>query len=113
MRVVGHNELALGEMKMYYRNLKVRLLKNGKEEKGFFAGIKTFIANNFIIRKNNNNRIGTVYFPRLQDRSFLNYYVKTLVSGIATSIGAKSNKRMLKKYKRDLEERQLPPIDLD
>ena len=113
MRAIGHNELSLGEMRMYYRNLKVRLLKNGKEEKGFFAGIKTFIANTFIIRKNNKDRVGTVYFPRLQDRSFLNYYVKTLMSGVATSIGAKNNKRMLKKYKRELNKRQLPPIDLD
>jgi hypothetical protein len=114
MRAVGQDYLSLGEMKMYYHDLKVQFLKNGKEEKKrFLQGLMTFIANSFVIKNENKKRVGVVYFPRLRDRSFINYYIKIATSGIASSVGAKKNKRLMKKYNRQLKVRQLPPIDFD
>jgi hypothetical protein len=35
------------------------------------------------------------------------------MSGMASSVGAKKNKKLLRKYKKQLKIRQLPPIDFD
>lgn len=114
MRAVGQDYLSLGEMKMYYHDLKVQFLKNGSEEKKrFLQGLITFIANSFVIKNDNKKRVGVVYFPRLRDRSFINYFIKIAMSGVASSVGAKKNKRLMKRYNKQIKIRQLPPIDFD
>ena len=114
MRAIGHEHLSLGEMRMYYHDLKVQFLKNGKEEKKrFLQGLMTFIANSFIVKNENKKRVGVVYFPRSRDRSFINYYIKIVMSGVASSVGAKKNKRLMRRYNKQLKIRQLPAIDLD
>jgi len=114
MRAVGTEHLAFGEIRMFYHDLKVKFLKDGKEaKKGFLTGLMTFIANSFIIKKENKKKIAVVYFPRLRDRSFINYYIKIAMSGAASSVGAKSNRKLLRKYEKELKRYQLPPIDFD
>ncbi|HJS55872.1 MAG TPA: hypothetical protein VJ765_15065, partial [Chitinophagaceae bacterium] len=114
MRAIGQEYISLGEMKMYYHDLKVQFLKNGNEDKKtFLQGLKTFIANSFVVKNENDKRIGVVYFPRIRDRSFINYYIKIAMSGVASSVGAKKNKRLMRKYNKQLKTRQLPGIDLD
>ncbi|MEJ7914119.1 MAG: hypothetical protein WKF70_13245, partial [Chitinophagaceae bacterium] len=83
LRAIGREELSFGEMKMYYRNLRIKLIKDGEEDKSSFLGnVVSFLANTFIIKKNNNGRTGLVYFERLRDRSFFNYIVKMTFSGM-------------------------------
>ena len=114
MRAIGREHISLGEMRMYYHDLKVQFLKDGKEnKKSFLRGLVTFIANSFVIKNSNTKRVGVVYFPRWRDRSFINYYIKIAMSGVASSVGAKKNKRLMKRYERQLKVRQLPPIDID
>jgi hypothetical protein len=114
MRAVGREYLSLGEMKMFYHDLKVRFLKNGDEaKKSFLNGLLTFLANSFVIRNKNTSRTGLVFFIRMRDRSAMNYLIKIALSGMASSIGAKSSKRMMRKYEKDLRHRKLPPIDFD
>jgi hypothetical protein len=112
VRAIGKEDLAIGEMRMFYHDLRIRLLKNGEETKsGIAKGFITFLAN-LVIKKNNNGRTGIIYFERLKDRSFFNYIVKMTFSGMATSIGVIKNRKYLKKYRRELKERNLPSIDL-
>ncbi|HET9746120.1 MAG TPA: hypothetical protein VFP97_10420 [Chitinophagaceae bacterium] len=114
MRAIGRDDISLGEMRMYYHDLKVQFLKNGREDKKtFLRGLMTFIANSFIIKNENKKRVGVVYFPRLRDRSFINYYIKIAMSGVASSVGAKKNKRLMKRYNKTLKVRQLPGVDFD
>ena len=114
MRAVGRDDISLGEMRMFYHNLKVQFLQNGSDsKKKFLNGLKTFIANNFVIKRNNSKRVGIVYFPRLRDRAFINYYVKIALSGVASSIGATKNKKIIRRYRRLIKIRQLPPIDFE
>jgi hypothetical protein len=35
------------------------------------------------------------------------------MSGVASSVGAKKNKRLMRRYNKQLKIRQLPPIDFD
>ena len=114
MRAVGREYLSLGEMRMYYHDLKVQFLKNGKEDKKkFLQGLITFLANSFVIKNDNTKRVGVVYFPRIRDRSFINYYIKIAMSGVASSVGAKKNKRLMRRYNKQLKVRQLPSVDFD
>ena len=114
MRAIAKDNFAYGEMKMYYHDLKIKFLNKGSEiKKGFLSGLKTFVANSFVIRNKNSNRTGRVFFLRNRERSVLNYIVKITMSGIASSVGAKSNRKILRKYKKELRLRNLPPFDYD
>jgi hypothetical protein len=112
LRAIGKEELSLGKMNMYYHNLKIKLVNDGNANNtNFVTNAVSWLANTFLIKKNNNGRTGIVYFERLRDHSFWNYIVKMTFSGMSTSIGVKKNKKLMKRYKRELRERELPPID--
>ena len=114
MRAVGKEYFAFGEMKMYYKDLKVRFLKDGNEtKKNFLKNLMTFVANSFVIKNKNISRRGRVFFIRLRDRSALNYLVKISMSGVASSVGAKGNQKIFRKYKKELRRHNLPPFDYD
>jgi len=114
MRAVGKEYFSHGEMKMFYHDLKVKFLKNtDKTKTNFISNLKTFLANSFLIKNKNVSRTGEVFFIRKRDRSAINYLVKIAMSGMASSVGAKSNRKMMRKYKKELMEHNLPPIDFD
>lgn len=114
MRTVGHENLSTGEMKMFYHDLKIRFLKKGSAtKKDMLTGLITFIANNFIIRKQNTSRPGRVYYPRLKNRSVFNYLVKMTMSGIAGSVGARQNRKVRLQYRKELKKNPLPPMVFD
>ena len=107
---IGKDDLAIGEINMYYHNLRIKLFKNAElDQSTFFTKAASFLANTFVIRKNNNGKSGVVYFERLKDRSFFNYIVKMTFSGMATSIGVKKNKKYIDEYNRQLKLKNLPP----
>ena len=114
MRATGKEYIAYGQMDMFYHDLKVKFLKDGDEtKKSFLKGLLTFIANSFVIRNKNTSRSGLVFFIRLRDRSAINYLVKIAMSGIASSVGAKSSRKMMRKYEKDLKRHRLPPVNFD
>ncbi|MEO7983486.1 MAG: hypothetical protein ABI688_05325, partial [Bacteroidota bacterium] len=114
MRAIGREHLSLGEMNMSYHDLKLRFLKNGIEtKKTFLSGLISFIANSFVIRKNNKSRTGNVFFIRDKNRSAINYLIKIAMSGMASSVGAKSNRKMMRRYRHELDKGNLPPIDFE
>ena len=115
LRAVGKDDLAFGEMKMYYHNLHIKLIKDGDVNKTtFLTRVATTLLNTLLVHKDNNGkRTGVVYFERLKDRSFFNYIVKIAFSGMATSIGVKKNSKYMKQYKRQLKQQNLPPIEFN
>ncbi len=114
MRAIGNENLSVGEMKMLYHNLKIRFLKKGSAtKKDMLTGLITFIANNFIIRKQNTSRPGRVYYPRLKNRSVFNYLVKMTMSGIAGTVGARQSRKVRLQYNKELNRNPLPEIILD
>lgn len=87
-----------GTLKMVYENLNVKFTnsegdvsKNKLEDK-----LKNFITNTFIVKKDNEGkgdlRLGKIKFERDPKKSFLNYWWKSLLSGIKSSIGMKQEK---------------------
>jgi hypothetical protein len=114
MRATGNEYMALGEMKLFYKNLKVKFLKGGSEtKKSLLAGLVTFAANNFVLKRHNTRHSGTVYFPRNRGRSIFNFWIKMAFSGVASSVGAKKNKGYYRNYQRDIKRYNLPPVDFN
>lgn len=113
MRAVGKEYLAIGNMKMYYHDLRIKIVKGDSGRSTFLTRAASFLVNAFVIRKNNKGKTGLVYFKRLRDRSFFNYIVKMSFSGIATSVGIVKNKKYMKRYLRELNDKQLPPEDFE
>jgi len=111
LRAIGNEYISLGEMNMFYRNLKIKLVKNGEETRSsVLRDFLSMLANTFIIKKNNKGESSIVFFERKRDRSFFNYIVKMTFSGMASSVGVKNNKKYYRKYKKEMEKSNLPPI---
>jgi hypothetical protein len=112
---IGREYLAHGQMQLYYHDLKIQYLDKGDElHKTFITKLVTFFANNLILRKNNKNRNGTIFFERIRERSVVNYWIKILLSGALTSAGVKENKKQDRKYAKKLKKLNVPEIpDVD
>ena len=114
MSAVGREYISLGEMKMFYHDLKIRFLIDGDEtKKSFGNSLLNFFANSFVIRNKNTSRTGKVFFIRNRERSSINYLIKIALSGISSSVGAKSNRKIMRNYKNELRHLKLPPINFD
>ncbi len=111
MNAFGREYIAHGKMKMYYRGLRAAYLNNGDEHsRTLKTRLITFLANNIILRRNNRKGISQVYMERKLDRSVFNYWLKIILSGVISSTGARSNKKVEREYYRSLRQLNLPEI---
>jgi hypothetical protein len=76
--VEADNQVARGEMHMDYSDLKIEWL----DKHNRLAALAQKIVMRESNPRNGNYRIGQIYFERLPSRSFWNYYVKSLLSGL-------------------------------
>jgi hypothetical protein len=99
----ANDHYALGEMKFYYKDLKISVLKENAENVEENASFKSFFANAFIVHKKNPRFLfvkkGDIYFERNEEKSIFSYWAKSILSGVVTSIGAGSNKKEIKELK--------------
>jgi hypothetical protein len=94
----GNKYAAIGKMDFYYNDLKVRLLnKRDPSKKGFLLSLENMLANAVILNKKNSKH-SRVYFERDREKFVFNYWVKTSLRGLLSSIGIKSNKKYYKQY---------------
>jgi hypothetical protein len=107
-KVSGNKHAAFGEMNFYYHNLRIRLLnKEDSLKKSFLLDFETLMANSFVI-KSNNRKQSLMFFARDREKFVFNYWVKTLFSGLYTSVGAKSNSKYKKMHDELAERYSLP-----
>jgi hypothetical protein len=112
MRAIGREYLSLGSMKFLYHDLKVEFLdKEDTSRHSLKNQFLKFAANTFVVRTNNTKRTGEIYYARDRNRAVFQYWVKMILSGVTTSVGAKSNKKQIRKYKKSLNQKHLPPIE--
>jgi hypothetical protein len=113
LTAVGRDDLAFGEMNMHYHKLRVQFIKDGDPDKSTtMQKVLGFIANTFIIRRNNTARKGLIYFDHISTQSFVNYIVKTTLSGVASSVGFKKNRKYMKRYEQRLADCGHPGVKL-
>ncbi|MEP0369344.1 MAG: hypothetical protein ABJN36_02285 [Cyclobacteriaceae bacterium] len=104
----ANHDYALGEMKFYYNDLKIMVLNQKAEtHKHHAASIKSFFANTFVVNKKNPHllfvRQGDIFHHRNVNKAIFNYWAKALLSGVVSSIGAKNNKKEIKKLNEELK----------
>jgi hypothetical protein len=104
----ANNDYALGTMTFYYNNLKIKVL-NEDEETGAQHGssLKSFFANTFVVDKKNPHlffvREGDIFYERDTNKGIFNYWAKSLLSGVVSSIGAHSSKKDIKELNKRLK----------
>jgi hypothetical protein len=109
---IGNEHYAYGNLDFLYRKLRISILdKKEQDNQNLGHAIESFLANEIIIKKNNDypfpHRQGQLFFVRDNTRSIFNYFGKIALSGILTSVGVKSNRKALKK----LHDEQLKYLD--
>lgn len=113
MFAVGRNDLALGEMKMNYHDLRIKLIDEGMPDKStFLQNVISFLANTFLIKSKNTSRTGVVYYERVATQSFPKYILKMTLSGAASSVGTKKNRRYMKQYENKIRTTGARPVIL-
>lgn len=81
---------AEGEVILQYENLKISMLNEKSNKEEFANKISSLLANTFKIKSDNKGdelRIGKVDFEREEEKSTFNYWWKSLLSGLQSSIG--------------------------
>jgi hypothetical protein len=104
--IFADDTYAEGQMEFVYKNLAVELLNPDRvyEKKGLGKAIITFFANAFVVKARNPRpflKKGEIFFIRDHQRSIWNYLSKATLSGVVTSIGARSNQRMIREHNRE------------
>ncbi len=112
MLVVGREQMAFGEIDMFYHDLKVRILEKGDSDKRtFLSGIKNFLVNT-IVKNKNSDKSNPVFFVRLRDRSAVNYLVKITLNGIMNTALSKKSKKQFRKFQTETKRRNLPQVEI-
>ena len=115
LKVMGNDYLAHGKMRMLYRDFKIQFLSNKElEKRTVFTKSLSSLANTFL-RTNNLKKTGTVFTERTREKSFVNYWVKILLSGAMTNTRIRKNSKQEKRYRKALKRikvPELPDVDL-
>lgn len=81
---------AMGSLTMNYQDLNIKILEADEVKEGETKKFTSFIANTFVIEKNNTEeplREGNIEFERIEEKSVFNYWWKSLLSGLKDNIG--------------------------
>jgi hypothetical protein len=115
LKVMGNDYLSHGKMLMYYSDFKIQFLSNKElEKRTIFTKMLSSLANTFL-RTNNVKKTGTVFTERTREKSFVNYWVKILLSGAMTNTRIRKNSNQEKRYQKALKRikvPELPDVDL-
>lgn len=104
---VGNKYAAVGDMNFYYDKLKIEML----DAKDFnHHSLKLRIENMLasVLIKKSNSKNSKTFFVRDREKFVFNYWFKTCLRGLLTSVGMKKNKKYLKEYNSSKEKYSLP-----
>jgi hypothetical protein len=97
---------SFGTMHLIYHGLQIEITNPKKgETHGLKEAVGTFIVNNLILQSDNPKsgqqpRIGTIFYVRRKDKSFVNYTWNSILSGILSSVGIAELKNKADKKKQ-------------
>ena len=96
----GNKYAAIGKMNFNYKDLKIKLFDVPDiNNQGFKSKLKTFVVNLILPKKR--ERESVIYLIRDKEKFIFNYWIKTTASGILSTIGLKSNKKLLKAFEKN------------
>lgn len=100
--IKGNKLAAFGYMNFKYHDLSVQLDSNERIKSPIMLNLINFTANDFLLNKHN-SKPSFVFTERNNERYVFNLWIKSIISGIFTSTGLKSNRSYHKKIKRNRE----------
>jgi hypothetical protein len=110
MSAIGRKYIAYGIMKMYYYDLNAQMLAKGdSSSKNVVTKSISFFANRIVHTKNRRGT-GDVFAERDPEKGFVNYWVKIVIGGVLTNSGVRTDKKQQRKYKKALNNHDVPPI---
>jgi|GEM_PF-1646067 len=103
----SNEDYSMGEMRFYYDDLKISVLNEDTyETKGLGVSMKSFFANTFVVNSSNPHfifvRDGDIFFERDTSKSIFNYWAKSILSGVVSSIGATNNKKEIRQKAEEI-----------
>ncbi|MEM9896693.1 MAG: hypothetical protein AAF789_10020, partial [Bacteroidota bacterium] len=105
----ANDTLARGEMTFKYDDLKIQILNaKNRDTQGLGRGIKTFFANTFVVKNKNPSflvfpRKGVIFQERDQSKAIFNYWGRSLLSGVVSSVGIHKSDKAEKKFEKEIE----------
>ncbi|MVM31863.1 hypothetical protein GO755_17575 [Spirosoma sp. HMF4905] len=106
-RVVGNRYASVGNMHFYYKDLKISLLSPADTaKKTFLIKFKNFVIGKVLRKKNEAD--SRIFYDRDPQTFIFGYWIKTMTSGILTSIGVKGNKKYRANYLKLSQQHPLP-----
>ena len=96
----GNDRQAIGEMFFRYNKLKFQIVsKDDLERVSFGNSLLSFFANRLV--KSNNpsflrKRQGIIFFERDREKAIFNFWAKSILSGVISSVGVRNNRKHLK-----------------
>lgn len=88
MTANGDDNKSIGNLQLYYKNLKIRMVKkNNLDQENIWTKFVSWAANTFIIRKNNNGKPYPVYAERVKHKSPIHFLIQTILSGTKSALG--------------------------
>ena len=106
MTVKANEDYSYGEMKFYYEDLKIALLDRETETpKGVGKVLGSFFANTFFVKSNNPKNLrlrkGDVFFERDKKRAIFQYWTRSILSGMVSTIAPINHKKKIKKMQEE------------
>ncbi|MEO8147443.1 MAG: hypothetical protein ABI723_07390 [Bacteroidia bacterium] len=94
----ANDVFAKGKMKLIYHDLKIEVLNKDHEKTGLLEKVETALAHALIIKENNPSgkepiREAEIFYSRDPNRFIFNYSIKSLLSGIKSTLGLKVNSK--------------------
>ncbi|SFD07120.1 hypothetical protein SAMN05216167_103200 [Spirosoma endophyticum] len=110
-RIAGNRYASVGDMKFFYKDLKLRLLGHkDTTRRSLLIKFENFVASKILRKKNQQE--ARIFYDRDQKKFIFGYWIKSIVSGVLVSVGVKANKKYHANYLK-LRERHTLPAEED
>ena len=106
-RIAGNRYASVGDMKFYYKNLKIKLLGHkDTTRRSWLIKFENFAVNKILHKKNDKD--ARIFYDRDQKKFIFGYWIKSVVSGVLVSVGVKANKKYHANYLKLSQQHTLP-----
>jgi hypothetical protein len=110
-RVVGNKHACSGEMNFYYNNLEIKKLdKHDEFKKSFLLNALNYTANHFVLKKENHKK-SRIFFIRNKQKFIINIWIQSLLRGIFSSAGIKSDRKYNRQFNKLKKQYHLPSLN--
>jgi hypothetical protein len=110
-RVVGNKHACSGEMNFYYNNLEIKKLdKHDEFKKSFLLNALNYTANHFVLKKENHKK-SRIFFIRNKQKFIINVWIQSLLRGIFSSAGIKSDRKYNRQFNKLKKQYHLPSLN--